>query len=196
METEPKHRPSRTAWHCRHPAHGRRNQRRSRHIGAVAAIVIADASPLIALARVNGLRWLEVLFGQVLVTEEVMAEVLSGGHPAREEPIRAAIASGWLSAIAVNSSEPALPDLDEGEAASIRLALISGRQTLLLIDERAGRAVAAAFGIKLAGTAAVIGMARQRRLIDSARAVFAELHANDFRIAPAVIQAVLESCDE
>jgi hypothetical protein len=43
----------------------------------VAAIVIADASPLIALSRVNfpgrgGLGWLEALFGQVLVTEEVM----------------------------------------------------------------------------------------------------------------------------
>ena len=122
--------------------------------------------------------------------------VLIGGYPAREEPIQAAIASGWLRAVAVDSSEPDLPDLDEGEAASIRLALISGPQTLLLIDERAGRAVAAEFGIRLAGTAAVIGMARQRRLIDSARAVFAELHANDFRIAPAVIQAVLERCGE
>ena len=39
-------------------------------------------------------------------------------------------------------------------------------------------------------------MARQRRLVASARAVFAELHAKDFRIAPAVIQAVLERCDE
>jgi len=89
-----------------------------------------------------------------------------------------------------------MPDLDEGEAASIRLALVSGPQTLLLIDERAGRAVASTFDIKVAGTAAVIGMARQRRLIDSARAVFTELHANDFRIAPAVIQAVLRRCDE
>ena len=42
----------------------------------------------------------------------------------------------------------------------------------------------------------MIGMARHRRLIDSARAVFAELHANNFRIAPAVIQAVLERCGE
>ncbi len=42
----------------------------------------------------------------------------------------------------------------------------------------------------------MIAMARQRRLIDSARAVFAKLHANDFRIAPAVIQAGLERCDE
>ena len=114
----------------------------------MAAIVIADASPLIALARVNGLGWLEALFGQVLVTEEVMAEVLSG-YPAREEPIQAAICSGWLRAVAVDSSEPALPDLDEGEAASIRLALVSGPQTLLLIDERAGRAVAEAFGIRM-----------------------------------------------
>ena len=72
----------------------------------------------------------------------------------------------------------------------------SGPQTLLLIDERAGRAVAEAFGIRLACTAAVIGLARQRRLIESAKAVFAELHANDFRIAPAVIQAVLERCGE
>jgi predicted nucleic acid-binding protein len=105
---------------------------------AAANPLIADASPLIALARVIGLGWLEALFGQVLVTEEVMAEVLSGGYPAREEPI----------------------------------------------DERAGRAVAEAFGIRLARTAAVIGLARQWRLIESARAVFAELHANDFRIAP------------
>ena len=104
---------------------------------AAANSLIADASPLIALPRVNGLGWLEALFGQVLVTEEVMAEVLSGGYPAREEPIQAAIASGWLRDVAVDSSEPALPDLDEGEAASIRLALISGPQTLLLIDERA-----------------------------------------------------------
>ena len=54
---------------------------------AAANSLIADASPLIALARVNGLSWLEALFGQVLVTEEVMAEVLNGGYPAREELI-------------------------------------------------------------------------------------------------------------
>ncbi len=46
--------------------------------------------------------------------------------------------------------EPALPDLDEGEAASIRLALASSPQVLLLIDERAGRVVARELGLKLA----------------------------------------------
>lgn len=44
--------------------------------------------------------------------------------------------------------------------------------------------------------AAPIRLARQRHLIDSAQAVFAIFHTNGFRIAPAVIQAVLERCDE
>ena len=50
--------------------------------------------------------------------------------------------------------------------------------------------------IVIADASPLIALARQRHLIDSARAVFAELHANDFRIAPAVIQTGLERCDE
>jgi predicted nucleic acid-binding protein len=67
---------------------------------------------------------------------------------------------------------------------------------LLLIDERAGRAVAHELGLRLAGTAAVIGMARLRGLIPSARAVFVLLHGSDFGIAPPVIEAVLVRCGE
>jgi len=44
----------------------------------MAAIVIADASPLIALARVNGLSWLQQLFTEVMLTEVMLAEVLTG----------------------------------------------------------------------------------------------------------------------
>ena len=142
------------------------------------AIVIADASPLIALARVNGIVWLQDLFGEVVVTTVELREVLTGRFPESEAPIETALAAGWLKSVAVEMADPALPDLDEGEAASIRLAL------------------AQSFGIRLAGTAAVIGMARQRGLIPSAKAVFAQLHASDFRSAPAVIHAVLDRCGE
>ena len=160
------------------------------------AIVIADASPLIALARVNGIVWLQDLFGEVVVTTVELREVLTGRFPESEAPIETALAAGWLKSVAAEMADPALPDLDEGEAASIRLALARGPGSLQLIDERAGRAVAQSFGIRLAGTAAVIGMARQRGLIPSAKAVFAQLHASDFRIAPAVIHAVLDRCGE
>lgn len=162
----------------------------------MAGIVIADASPLIALARVNGLDWLPSLFGEVMVTEEVLAEVLTGSYPATEAPIRQALSAGWLRVVAIETPEPALPDLDEGEASSIRLALSRTEPALLLIDERSGRAVAQELGLNVAGTAAVIGLARQRGLIPSARQVFAALHASDFRIAPEVIQTVLDRCDD
>lgn len=162
----------------------------------MAGIVIADASPLIALARVNGLNWLQALFSEVMVTDEVLAEVLTGDFPASEAPIWQARSAGWLKAVAIETQEPALPDLDEGEASSIRLALRCRQPALLLIDERSGRAVAQELGLSVTGTAAVIGLARQRGLIDSARQVFAALHASDFRIAPAVIQAVLDRCGE
>ena len=162
----------------------------------MAAIVIADASPLIALARVNGLDWLQHLFTEVMLTDVVLAEVLTGRYPATEVPIRQALAAGWLKTVAIPTSDPALPDLDEGEASSIRLALSCNGPALLLIDERSGRAVAQDLGLSVAGTAAVIGMARQRGLITSARQVFAALHASDFRIAPAVIQSVLDRCGD
>ena len=162
----------------------------------MAAIVIADASPLIALARVDGLGWLQQLFSEVMVTEVVLAEVLTGRYPDTEAPIRQALSAGWLKTVATATREPDLPDLDEGEASSIRMALSCNGPALLLIDERSGRAVAQELGLSVAGTAAVIGLARQHGLIASARQVFAALHASDFRIAPAVIQAVLDRCGE
>ena len=91
---------------------------------------------------------------------------------------------------------PELPDLDEGEAACIRMALAWNEPALLLMDERAGRAVAEENGLRVAGTAAVIGMARLRGLIPSAREVFARLHQSDFRISAEVIKTVLERVGE
>ena len=66
----------------------------------MAAVVIADASPLIALARVDGLAWLRSLFREVWVPEVVLAEVLTGHFPASDASIQAALrgkppASGW-----------------------------------------------------------------------------------------------------
>ncbi len=162
----------------------------------MAAIVISDASPLIGLAQVNGIDWLRELVGTVLLPATVADEVLTGRFTDQEARITAAVEAGWLTITPDPQQGPALPDLDEGEAAGIRLALSRPGPVLLLIDERAGRAVAHELGLKVAGTAAVIGLARLRGLIPSARAVFDALHNSDFRIAPAVITTVLKRCGE
>ena len=64
------------------------------------------------------------------------------------------------------------------------------------MDERAGRAVAQELGIQVAGTAAVIGLAKKQGLIPSAKASFERLHVLDFRISAQVIRAVLSRVGE
>jgi len=162
----------------------------------MARLVLSDASPLIALSRVNGLAWLPNLFGTVSMPPEVHGEVLPGHDLPGEDAITHALSAGWLAVTGPPPGTPALPELDEGESACIRIALAHEGPTLLLIDERAGRAIAQEHGLRVAGTAAIIGLAKQRGLIPSAREVFALLHAAEFRIAPEVIRTVLQRVGE
>jgi predicted nucleic acid-binding protein len=157
--------------------------------------VLTDASPLIGLCLVDGLSWLHALFGTVSVPQEVYGEVVGRGF-AGEEAIRRANEAGWLLRAGPSPAEPALPDLDEGEAACIRLGLACAGPTLLLMDERAGRAVAQERGLQVAGTAAVIGMARLRGLVPAATPVLERLHRSDFRISAEVIRVVLRRVGE
>jgi len=162
----------------------------------MAGRVLSDASPLIGLGQVDGLPWLQQLFGTVWIPQEVYAELITGQGFTGEAALLRAHTDGWLRLSGPTPAAPALPDLDEGEAACIRTALADAQPTLLLMDERAGRAVALARGLKVAGTAAVIGMAKQRGLIHQAKPVFERLHRSDFRISAEVISVVLRRVGE
>ena len=162
-------------------------------------VVIADASPLIGLARIGGLAWLPKLFGTVYVTPVVLREVLPGLGLQNEANIQAALDAGHITAWPSKIKRPkaTLGDLDEGEAECIALALqLRPARSLLLIDERAGRSVATEQGIEITGTAAVIGLAKKRHLIRTAKPYFAKLHSSDFRISAAVISTVLKQLGE
>ncbi len=162
----------------------------------MARIVVIDASPLIGLAMVNGLKWLPDIFGTVFLPETVKNEVLPGKAARGEEAIAQAIDAGWIKVW----PEPIAPrldiDLDAGETDCINLGLTHDDDVLLIMDERAGRAVAKEKGLRVIGTAAIIGQAKKQGLIVSARAVFEVLHASDFRISAAVINQVLVGVNE
>lgn len=165
----------------------------------MARLVLSDASPLIGLAIVDGLAWLPVLFGEVWIPPSVQREVLPGVSARGEAEIAAGVKHKGLRVWRKSILLPAvpLPDLDEGETDCIRIALANeADQTLILMDERAGRAVATEHGIRVAGTAAVIGLAKKRGLITSAKERFATLHTTDFRISAAVIQTILNDVGE
>jgi hypothetical protein len=54
----------------------------------VARLVLTDASPLIGLAIVQGLQWLQPLFGEGWLPTQVRDEVLSGLERCRAVPPR------------------------------------------------------------------------------------------------------------
>ena len=163
----------------------------------MAGIVLTDASPLIVLARIDGLHWLKAIFGVVRVPLVVRNEVLTGDK-AGEPAIRAAIHAKALVVLRSDWKQRPFPLLGEGEAACIRAAVNLRRSgpALLLIDDRAGRATAMECGFKVAGTAAIIAMAKRQKLIPSAADVFERLLQMDFRLSAEVIRAALESAGE
>lgn len=159
----------------------------------MARLVLSDASPLIGLARVDGLSWLRDLFGSVAVTPEVLAEVFCEPGVSDQGRIRQALAEEWLRPLDLTPTEPAYPHLGDGETSCLRVALARSEPTLLLLDDRLARREARRAGLQIIGVAAIIGMAEQRQLIPSARVVFDALLQTDFRIGAEVIQSVLGS---
>jgi predicted nucleic acid-binding protein len=162
----------------------------------VARLVLSDASPLIGLAIVGGLAWLGPLFGEVWIPRRVRQEVLAGGVPRGQREIETALTEGALRLWEKPVPPADLPDLDEGEADCIRIGMTHAGDVLILMDERAGRIVAGERGLRVAGTAAVIGLAKTRGLIDSAWAALERMHRSDFRISAEVIRAVLTRVGE
>lgn len=167
----------------------------------MARFAISDASPLIGLALVDGLQWLPKIFGQMWVTEAVQKEVLPNQDAKGKAEIVSAFDSGWVHLYSDTIAEPSnssmLNELDLGEKESIALALMQPKNsTILLIDERFGRSIAMEVGLRIIGTAGIIGAAKKQGLIQSARPIFAKLHASDFRISAEVIRSVLLAVGE
>lgn len=165
----------------------------------MARYVISDASPLMGLAMVDGLAWLPALLGTVWMPPSVQREVLPGvgarGEAEKAAAIKRKSLCVWKRGIPLPAAS--LGDLDEGETDCMHIALSEGASnTILLMDERAGPAIAQELGIQVAGTAAVIGFAKRHGLIESGRARFERLHASDFRVSADVIQTVLRGIGE
>ncbi len=108
---------------------------------------MADASPILNLARIGRLDLLPTLFGKVLIPTAAYEELKNslGDFP---EPTTL-FSLPWLIVDAPedrNQVQALRESLDHGEAEAIALTMVR-RAGLLLVDERRGRAIARAMGI-------------------------------------------------
>lgn len=128
--------------------------------------------------------------------ESVKYEVLPGVGANGEESISKSIQTGYLKVWPEPIPSLLDIDLDVGETDCINLCLSHADKSLLIMDERTGRAVAKEKGLSVVGTAAIIGLAKKQGLIPSARKIFEVLHQSDFRISATVINQVLSSVND
>jgi predicted nucleic acid-binding protein len=159
-------------------------------------VVLADASPLIALARVGGLPWLRKLYKTISITKEVRDEATGARELPGAVAIAAAVKRGWIRVLRQEWSELPLPLLDIGEASTLRAAITSGPGTLVLLDDLQARREAQRLGIAMTGTAGIIVEARQAGLIPAAGPVFARLAEEGFHLGDDLLQAILAELGE
>lgn len=154
-------------------------------------IVVSNASPLIALARIDRFILLRDLFGHVCVPEGVYGEVVvaGAGRPGSREVKEAA--GVWIEVRTVQ--EPLVTKglfvLGQGEAEAIALALELGAD-LTLLDDRQARQAARLMGLSLAGTVGVLRFALEEGKLENWEKTLEELGEQGFRISGQVLRSL------
>ena len=148
-------------------------------------IVITDTSCLIALTKINVLHLLHELYEHVVVTEEIYTEF---GEPLPTWIEIRQVANKKYQQLLENT-------LDKGEASAIALA-IELKDVLLVVDDLKGRKEAERLGIKITGTLGILFRMKQIGKLSALKPHFELLQTLGFRIAPAVIEKILQESGE
>ena len=158
-------------------------------------LLVADAGPLIILAKCDQLHLLTALFSTLHLPQAVVQEVLMGGDwpeiPGLREFIKLAtvhesIDDEWVEDLRI--------ELHEGEIQA--MALARKFDALVLMDEAHGRRVAARNSVALIGTLGVLLRAKLRGLIPLIRPVVEQMKQGDYTISQSVVEQALRQAGE
>src|SRR6266852_6432928 len=158
-------------------------------------VVVADASPLNYLIRINCDGLLRDLYGRVLVPVSVMEDL---GHPLAPTSVGAWLlhVPSWIDVRTVRfRGDASMEALDRGEREAIQLAE-EQHANLLLIDERLGRLEAKRRGIPTTGTLGILLAGGKRRLIEPELAFQRLVEQTNFRATPDLKESFRERCRE
>ncbi len=148
-------------------------------------VIISDSSCLILLDKLDELTLLQELYGEVLVTPEILVEV--GIAPAKWMVVRAAQNKSVQQLIAAR--------FGMGEASAIALAQET-EDALLIIDDNRAKNYAKQLGIQVTGTLGVLLEAKEEGVIVLVRPFLERIKQTNFRIDAALEASVLEMAKE
>ncbi|MEE9302775.1 MAG: DUF3368 domain-containing protein [Thiotrichaceae bacterium] len=171
------------------------------------SIIVADASPLIALATIDQLELLHKLYQNVLIPDAVAQELMPDSNMAGAKRLKQAMDQGWLKTEScdytlepyLESYQQLLQIIDQGETEAILLAeclQANSDYRFLLIDERRGRQVAKKRGLVIVGTGAVLLAAKKKGYILSVKKELDKMQDKGYRLSMLLRRKLLELAGE
>lgn len=158
-------------------------------------LIIADASPLVGLAKIGRLDLLHRLAVEIWVPTVVWQEIVERGAGRPEVPALTASLAHCVREPDPEEFATFRGQVDGGEAAALALAA-RRPEALLLMDDQRGRAAAERYGFRYFGTLGLLLRAKRADLISSVKAEAESLLRHGLHLDPTVIRQVLRAADE
>ena len=156
-------------------------------------ILVADCSPLIALASCNGLHLLDALFNTVIVPEAVYREAVVSDKPEAQQ-LKEYLKNKIRK---IDPSHPILldgfSDLGETEAMVLYWQVSADK---LLIDDKRGRRIAKINHINTIGSLGILLAAKRIGLIDQVSPYLAKILSSDIYLSADLIAMVMDIAGE
>ncbi len=159
-------------------------------------VIVADAGPLIALAKCEQLPLLSKLFGTVHVPHTVLIEATGGKPKPESESIRTFVVDHCIVQPDRDDAlvQHLLRRLDAGESQAISWAKHLG--CAVLMDEKQGRLMAQAQGLPLFGVLGMLLLAKQAGHLQALTPIVNSLREHRYNLSDALVAAVLQKAGE
>lgn len=157
---------------------------------------MADASPIIALSKINRVDLLLRLSPKLVITNGVRREIDQTANPKdRAKVWLKDSVKDYVSTSVTVDMRIAAWDLGLGENEVLSYCILN-RNSVAVVDDFAARKCAAIFGIEVRGTLSIILLAKRRKLIPLVRQPLQDLIDSGFRIEANLARSVLRLAGE
>lgn len=155
--------------------------------------LVANAGPLIALARVGRLELLPAAYAEILVPHAVYREItqdplLPGAHEVAQ--------ANWLRWDRSTIPGRSLGCGSGSTRASEAIVLAQDRAMPLAIDERRGRRIAASLGVDITGTVGILLACKRLGLIAEVTPLLDQLIHNGVRLSASLYESARRLAQE
>jgi predicted nucleic acid-binding protein len=161
-------------------------------------IVVADTGPIIALGKVGRIDLLEIFEAPVVIPPHVRRELLSKPTSETQEIERSLSRQIQVRDVPSlrETTKEVVNRLDPGEQEAVSLAAGSDEETLLIMDDQAGRRAARRLDCSVTGVIGVLLRAKEVDQIEAVGPLLEEMRSAGYWLSDEIIEHARTMADE